>query len=208
MNTVTPSAPRSSHPTRWSAGAALAALLTLVLGLFAAAPAQAHDELVASNPAAEEQLDQVPEEVVLTYSAEIMDIGNAIEITDPQGEVVSQGEPVVEGRDISQAISGADAEGTYTVTWRVVSSDGHPIEGRYEFTVGTAGGTGSDAASDSSSAAQDDASTEAAENAAEQAESQGINPLVWVLLGVLVLAVVIAVVVYSTRRGRDENRGA
>ena len=205
MNTVTLSAPRSSHSTRWSAGAALAALLTLVLGLFAAAPAQAHDELVASNPAAEEQLDQVPEEVVLTYSAEIMDIGNAIEITDPQGEVVSQGEPVVEGRDISQAISGADAEGTYTVTWRVVSSDGHPIEGRYEFTVGTASDS---AASDSASSAQDDASTEAAENAAEQAESQGINPLVWVLLGVLVLAVVIAVVVYSTRRGRDENRGA
>lgn len=204
MHTVTPSAPRSSHPTRWSAGAALAALLTLVLGLFAAAPAQAHDELVAFNPAAEEQLDQVPEEVVLTYSAEIMDIGNAIEITDPQGEVVSQGEPVVEGRDISQAISGTESEGTYTVTWRVVSSDGHPIEGRYEFTVGTA----SDAASDSASSAQDDASTEAAENAAEQADSQGINPLVWVLLGVLVLAVVIAVVVYSTRRGRDENRGA
>ena len=34
---------------------------------------------------------------------------------------------------LASAQTDLDQAGTYTVTWRVVSSDGHPIEGSYNF---------------------------------------------------------------------------
>jgi hypothetical protein len=41
---------------------------------------------------------------------------------------------------VAQAVKAGGPAGRYTVTWRVVSSDSHPIEGRFTFTVtGTAG---------------------------------------------------------------------
>lgn len=201
--------------------AGLSVLLALVFALFtAAAPSQAHDELVDAAPSSGEQLSTPPEEVVLTYSAEIMDIGNAVQVTDSQGRTVSVGDVQVEGRKLTQPVEISDQDGTYTVTWRAVSSDGHPIDGRYEFTVGS-GASGSDAASASgaastSSAASASEAAEASSSSAVDVEQQaaaskeGINPLVWVLLGVGALTLVILAVLYITRRrasnGHAENR--
>lgn len=116
-----------------AAGIAVAALF------LSAAPAAAHDQLVDTDPPANSTVDAVPDQIVLTYSAEVLaDPGAAVvEVTDASGNRVDDGDAVVEGIDVIQPIlaTAADPNGTYEVVWKVVSSDGHPISGEFTFTV-------------------------------------------------------------------------
>ncbi|MGX6396544.1 copper resistance CopC family protein [Rothia kristinae] len=213
--------------------AALAALLALCLALFAGAPAaQAHDELLQADPADGATLEQAPDRITLTYSGDITALGNEVRVTDSQGKTVSTGDVTVDGTHVIQRISPDAGDETYTVSWRVVSSDGHPIEGTSSFTVGE-GGAGQPAASSSAAAHDHDhgdhdaaehhehatspASTESTEQTASPAsaasdEGQGLPQWAIVLIavvGVVVLLGVIALVVASlhARRTRDPERG-
>lgn len=121
--------------------AAFALLITLGI-LLPAVPARAHDELVSTNPAANATVSQAPTELTLTFSANLMNIesGNRVRVTDSAGNslVEGKGDVAVKGNTVTQTVKVADpkADETYTVTWRVVSSDGHPIQGTYTFNVG------------------------------------------------------------------------
>lgn len=110
-------------------------LLALSLGF---TPAYAHDELVSTNPAADTTLEQAPSELELTYSGDIMDVAgaNQVRVTNAAGETVTEGEPEVDGTVVTQDLATQETDDTYTVTWRVVSSDGHPIQGTFTYTVG------------------------------------------------------------------------
>ena len=69
----------------------LAAVLLASLMLFGGAAAQAHDELVSSDPAANATLTQAPAELNLTYSANLMNIegGNRVRVVDSTGAIRS-----------------------------------------------------------------------------------------------------------------------
>lgn len=110
-------------------------LLALSLGF---TPAYAHDELVSTNPAADTTLEQAPSELELTYSGDIMDVAgaNQVRVTNAAGETVTEGEPEVDGTVVTQDLATQETDDAYTVTWRVVSSDGHPIQGTFTYTVG------------------------------------------------------------------------
>ena len=66
-----------------------------------------------------------------------MDIGHQVRVTDSEGQPVTEGPLEQNGTTVSQPLgeTGAQDE-TYQVVWRVVSSDGHPIEGTYTYEVG------------------------------------------------------------------------
>lgn len=111
----------------------LTALLTL-LGLgIVAVPASAHDTLLSSTPAADSTSQTAPERVVLTFSGPIAELGNEVVVTDPDGVDVHDGDPQASGADLTVALVNDLPSGTYTVTWRAVSSDGHPISGDFTF---------------------------------------------------------------------------
>lgn len=113
------------------------AVVAAVAGLaLVAAPAQAHDRLVASSPSADQAVDVAPADLVLTFSNEPVDLGHSVAVRDASGADLAVGQPVVSGRDVTVALPEVPA-GAYSVVWRVVSSDGHPIEGTYAFTVTT-----------------------------------------------------------------------
>ncbi|MBO1751045.1 copper resistance protein CopC [Actinotalea sp. BY-33] len=112
--------------------AATAGLLSALL--LAPTTAYAHDELTGSTPAAEESLATPPEEIVLTYSAGILDLGNEVTV-EAEGQDWAAGDPVVEGQEVTVPLTEGMPAGEYTITWRVVSSDGHPIEGVIPFSV-------------------------------------------------------------------------
>ena len=57
-------------------------------------------------------------------------------MTDDQGQVISDPVSVVEGTKISNRLQLTDVAGLVSVHYRVVSEDGHPVEGDYSFTVG------------------------------------------------------------------------
>lgn len=100
-----------------------------------ALPASAHDSLVDSDPASDEILSVAPGELVLTFSGEISDLGVQFMVTGPEGRDVVQGTPTVDGVTVTQELAAELVNGDYEATWRVTSSDGHPISGTIPFTV-------------------------------------------------------------------------
>lgn len=54
-------------------------------------------------------------------------------MTGPDGIGYTRGEPAAQGRDLSIDLNPLGPAGTYTVAFRVVSADGHPISGQYTF---------------------------------------------------------------------------
>ena len=73
--------------------------------------------------------------LVFSFSNDIMDVGTEIVVTDEAGKNVASGEPEVTGPNVRQPLDAPLAAGSYQATWRVVSSDGHPIEGNFGITL-------------------------------------------------------------------------
>lgn len=113
----------------WVALVALAPVAASAL-----APPATHARLKASNPVEDSVLAQAPASVVLTFSRDVS-APAAVAVTSPSGDPVGSGEPVVLGTEVSLPVTAAQ-EGTYTVGYRVVTVDGHTIEGSYQFSVG------------------------------------------------------------------------
>lgn len=127
--------PVSPHATRWSVYGLIVALVA-VLGPALAAPAvHAHDQILESNPADGATLDAPPVAVVLTFNADILPIAPAVLVRDAAGAVVLDAEPAVAGPVATAPLPADLAPGVYAVSWRVVSQDGHPIQGSFTFAV-------------------------------------------------------------------------
>lgn len=180
-----------------------ALLVTLVMWAGSAQPAAAHDELIETDPAHGSTLDTAPDTITLTFSGNVLDIGREIRVTDSQGESVVARESSVERQRVIQPLSGGGTtrDETYTVVWRVVSEDGHPIEGKFDYSVGQ-GAQGLDETTTEENAsapqAQDD-SGEEPEAVSETQDSATPGWLLPVIGGVGALAVLIVVLVLMTR---------
>ncbi len=100
-------------------------------------PAFGHSSLVSSSPAKDAVLTEFPSEVSLTFNESLLEIGaenpNKVEVVNSMGDVLS-GASKLSGPVISVPvqITGNDE---YQVSYRVVSADGHVIEGSYKFKV-------------------------------------------------------------------------
>lgn len=107
-----------------------------VVGLLAipAAPANAHAELIGSTPEDGATVARLPTEVSLEFSEPIATPAY-VEVTAPDGAVVADGQPDVRDGTVSQQVTGDGPSGSYTVAYRVVSADGHPVSGELTFDV-------------------------------------------------------------------------
>lgn len=196
---------------RVAGGLAVAALLA------APSPALAHDSFTGSTPENGDTTAEAPQEVQLGFSAEPQDVGLEIRVSGPDGTDVTDGEPEIAGRTVTQALSEeASAAGEYSVVWRVVSSDGHPIEGAYDYTVegetaadGQSAEPTQEAPSESAGSAETDeashsAAPEADTSASDTVEDKGSGLAVWLVVGgsVVLLGAVAAAVVMMRRMGR------
>ncbi|WP_253907943.1 copper resistance CopC family protein [Arthrobacter sp. H20] len=114
-------------------------LVALMTALDSAPAATAHDELASSNPASGASVEVLPEAVELTFSNVPSGIGSEVEILDANGENWAEGDVSIVDRVASQPVRAGAPAGEYTVNWRVVSSDAHPIEGTFAFTASAAG---------------------------------------------------------------------
>jgi copper transport protein len=117
----------------------LAAALAGLWLVAAGTPAGAHALLRESDPAAGSTVDQAPGRVVLSFTERPEKELSSIRVLDTAGRPVERGESSpVEGEPLQFAVELGDlAEGTYTVSWRVVSKDdGHLTAGSFAFGVG------------------------------------------------------------------------
>ncbi len=112
-----------------------AVLLAGLLVGSAGAPASAHASLVSSDPAEGELLAEAPDEVTLTFDEPVSVVDDGIQAYDAAGDPL---EVEAGARDevVTADLPAELADGTYVVTWRVVSSDGHPIAGSLTFHIG------------------------------------------------------------------------
>ena len=183
----------------------LAALLAL------GAPAQAHDTLLESDPADGATLETSPEAITLTFSADVLEVSPLVRITDESGEQLAEITPSVDGPVATAALEEPLPAGTSTVQWRVVSSDGHPIEGTFEVTVeqDAAAEETTEAPAEESSPAEESAPAgtttpaeedeQATAEAAEDESGSSMTPLL-IVLGVAVVGAVVAVLLIMRRR--------
>ena len=120
-----------------------ATVTALGLAFLSAGPAFAHAELIGTSPAADSSVSDVTE-VTVTAGEELLDIGAEAEgfvmvVTDSMGLYYGDGCISVTGDTASMPVS-LNAPGDYSVAYRVVSNDGHPVEGQFTFTVTGDGG--------------------------------------------------------------------
>ena len=99
--------------------------------------ASAHTSLITQQPVGNSVIQELPPEISLTFDESLIVIGNANRITvlDPNGKEISTGETKVLNNVVSRAINASVVAGKYSVTYRVVSEDGHVVSATYQFTL-------------------------------------------------------------------------
>src|SRR5688572_79858 len=119
----------------------LAVLALFVIGalLGTAKPAWAHASLVSSTPANGSRLDVAPAEIRLRFSERVSAVRDGVTVLDSSGGTRTKGTPqAVPNNEVVMALPGNLPDGVYTVVWRVVSADSHPIHGAFVFSLGDA----------------------------------------------------------------------
>ncbi|WP_441251027.1 FixH family protein [Kitasatospora sp. McL0602] len=122
--------------------AALGAALIMLLG--GAGPAAAHATLVSTDPAQNSVVPTAPAAVTLTFSEGVSLAPDSVRVLGPTGKAVDAGNPShADGKaDTARVqLNSGLANGTYTVAWRAVSEDSHPVGGAFTFSIGAPSGT-------------------------------------------------------------------
>ncbi|MFD7788235.1 copper resistance CopC/CopD family protein [Streptomyces nojiriensis] len=122
--------------------ALVAAICALIIG--GAGSAFAHAGLSGSDPAEGTVLKTAPKQVTLTFTESVTFADGSLRVLSPENERVNP-RPAqhADGKENTARVDLSDKlpEGTYTVAWRVVSADGHPISGAFVFSIGKASDT-------------------------------------------------------------------
>ncbi|GAA2937626.1 copper resistance protein CopC [Streptomyces violaceus] len=125
------------HPRRIQALVLLGTVLVLLL--FSAAPASAHAALRSTDPDDGSVVRQAPRSVTLTFTESVGLLDDSFRVFGPDQRRLHTGEAThADGRSDTARVGlpGKLAQGTYTVAWRVVSADSHPVSGAFSFSVG------------------------------------------------------------------------
>ncbi|MFF9059190.1 copper resistance CopC/CopD family protein [Streptomyces sp. NPDC014882] len=113
------------------------ALVLLLLG--GAGQASAHAALRDADPADGSVLATAPRGITLTFTESVGLIDDGFRVFDPRNGRVRTGEPQhADGRSdtVRVTLPARLGTGTFTVAWRVVSADSHPIAGAFTFSIG------------------------------------------------------------------------
>src|SRR3954454_16543404 len=135
-----------------AATAGLAAAVALALAPVAAATA--HDYVVGSDPSADSTVTTPPESVTVTFNDRVLDLSgngstNLLTVTGPGSATrhFETGCATVADTKLSAPVALGGA-GRYTVTYQIVSADGHTVSSSYAFSyeppAGTAAAEGSE----------------------------------------------------------------
>ncbi|MER8005351.1 copper resistance protein CopC [Streptomyces sp. NPDC094149] len=118
---------------------ALVLLFLAVIGvlLAGAGPASAHAALTGSDPAQGVVVDKAPTQVTLSFSEKVATSADSLRVLDPKGKRVDTGKPSnTSGTSYAVQLKSGLPDGTYTVSWQVVSADSHPVAGAFTFSIG------------------------------------------------------------------------
>ncbi|MGH3782100.1 MAG: copper resistance protein CopC [Pseudonocardiaceae bacterium] len=128
---------RRRRALRACAVTVICAVLELLSG---AGPAAAHAVLISTDPGQGSVVATAPATVSLTFGEPVVVAADGVRVYAPDGAEVDNGHTVALGRSSTVGVGlrgGRDhLQGTYTVSWRVISADSHPVAGAFTFSVG------------------------------------------------------------------------
>ena len=140
MSTATPRTRLRTSALGRKLLSALIAALACFLSLGApVAPAYAHAGLVSSDPEEGATLDTAPTSIRLTFNEEVGEPA-FVTVKGPDGKPQQLDDPSLDGEVVTQALdpdteSAVHPGGEWTVAYRVVSVDGHTVQGHVRFRV-------------------------------------------------------------------------
>lgn len=153
--------------------------------------AWAHNVLVNSDPVNGASVATGPSKVTLKFDLPVQQSFSTVTVLGPDGLHYEGGLAQVDGNSVSAPVNPLGTAGKYTVGYRIVSDDGHPVNGSISFTLTQAGtGKGVPAAPTGDSGNSSDSG------------SGGIPAWPWVLGGVLLVA---AGAAFALRMGRGDD---
>ena len=130
---------RGGAGVKWLHVRCLFMLIIYLFLLIHPSSASAHAYIIKSAPAENEILTESPKKVTIQFDETIQPSFNSIEVFDSSGKQVDQkngridpSNPAIIESDLKEHLP----DGTYRIQWRVVSSDGHPVEGVIPFQIG------------------------------------------------------------------------
>lgn len=184
-----------SRSARSVASLVPAVLLALLMLLAGSGAATAHDELTGTVPAAGATVDVVPPALELSFSNVPSGIGAQVQVLDESGEDWADGAVRIVDRTATQPLRQGAPAGEYTVNWRVVSSDSHPIEGTFAFTTQQ----GSTTVPDSATTA---GPVETQDDPTNETQTAGVSDFPWSVVLMIAALLAITVVLAVTARKR------
>lgn len=96
----------------------------------------AHSFLVDASPSAKDHVAASPKFVKLRFGGGVEAAYSTISIVGADGKTIVEGAKAAPDKPRELTLDAPDlAAGKYIVKYRVLSSDGHIVEGKYEFTV-------------------------------------------------------------------------
>ncbi|MPY79056.1 MAG: copper resistance protein CopC [Actinophytocola sp.] len=172
------------------------ATLVAVLALLGTAPhALAHNTLTGSDPKEGAKVDASPKQVTLTFDQPVQsgDV-NQVVVNGPDGGQWAQGPVEVDGTEVSRSLGELGPAGEYTIGFRVLSADGHPVTREIPFTL-TEAGNGTPATTSST--------PQASPGEAPDSQEPGAVVPVWVWIGGAVVLLG-AGLVLALRLGKEQ----
>ncbi|MGH3798388.1 MAG: copper resistance protein CopC [Pseudonocardiaceae bacterium] len=114
-----------------------------LLALVGAGSASAHAALISTDPGQGAVVATVPATVSLTFGESVVVAADGVRVFAPDGTQVDTGHATHLGAASMVGVGlrgatrpGGTRQGTYTVAWRVISADSHPVAGAFTFSVG------------------------------------------------------------------------
>jgi methionine-rich copper-binding protein CopC len=110
--------------------------IALAMGGIGAGPASAHAALVGSDPADGTSSATAPTTITFTFNENIAQPAY-IAVQAPDGTQVEVTDVRAVDEAVTATVADVDQRGTYSASYRVVSSDGHPVTGTITYAVTT-----------------------------------------------------------------------
>lgn len=133
-----PHLPRASRLAACRPQLLVAPLSAALLAFLISGPASAHSELLNSSPAGGSSQKQPPATITLEFNQEIASRFASVAIDGPAGDPVALDAEVAAAMvsaQVPRELAAGGDRGAWSVSYRVVSADGHPIVGSVDFTV-------------------------------------------------------------------------
>ena len=109
--------------------------LAAILACAVVATIAAHTKLERSIPVAGSTVAAPPASISLFFNERVDGAVSKVVLTGPSGAVALAAPHVMGDTQLMAPVTGAVADGSYTVAWQTAGKDGHVVKGQFAFVV-------------------------------------------------------------------------